>query len=312
MWRWIRFSLIAVAFLGNISLATNLEPHQNDPFLKYKSINSVILSPDGDFTLILFATPYFDKSDPNKSYWKRSFLITSNKKEEKKDILYETPSGSFDFSWVPNGKEISFISQGDQYLSLWVMPLESLKPRKFLELDKNIYAHKWSPDGNKIVVSKDVSQTIDLDSDQYIHGEGQVKTGNSLCLIDVTKEMKISKVQEPLNSSDVPITTYSLNAVPMFNWSPDRSKIAFVTATSSKGKNEIAILDTKTGKVLFEIQGKGAHARPIFSPNGEWLAFVTNDFLNKEKVKNDALGIGPSRVCIIDHLQKSACEPKAV
>ncbi|MBS0271762.1 MAG: S9 family peptidase [Proteobacteria bacterium] len=296
----IGVGLAVFTWLAISLFAAKKEATFDSESLKYKTISDVLISPGGELTLIAFLTPYFDKEDPHKSTWRTSFLITSNKRSSQKDISMEGPADFYNLQWAPNGKWISYISPGDKFLSLWIISLETLKSQKLLELDHDIHAHKWAPNGAKIAIAQRFVDKNNTTPNQIILTES-TKSYSHLYVVDVTDKLTIGNNPTQLTSEFLYLTSANIKSDDLFSWSPDSLTIAFLSQSAADLENQtsqISTVDIKTGKITSLVNEKGGYLYPLYSPDGKWLAYVTNVFPEKKKVQNNSLEVGPLRVCL--------------
>ena len=166
----------------------------------------------------------------------------------------------------PDGKHIAFTSDEDGGDNLWIMNVDGSAGKAVSsETFRLLNSPAWSPDGNYIVGRKHFTGSRSL-------GAGEVwmyhKTGgNGVMLTKRPNEQK--DLGEPAFSHDGKYVYFSQDATPgkTFHYSKD----------SEKGIYKIKRLDLATGEIKVVVSGKGGAIRPVPSPDGKYLAYISRD-----------------------------------
>ncbi|MDO6445204.1 amidohydrolase family protein [Colwellia sp. 1_MG-2023] len=166
----------------------------------------------------------------------------------------------------PDGKHIAFTSDEDGGDNLWIMKADGSEGKAVSsETFRLLNSPAWSPDGNYLVGRKHYTGSRSL-------GAGEVwlyhKTGGSGVML--TKRPNEQKdLGEPAFSHDGKYVYFSQDATPgkTFHYSKD----------SEKGIYKIKRLELATGEIDVIISGKGGAIRPVPSPDGKYLAYVSRD-----------------------------------
>lgn len=169
-------------------------------------------------------------------------------------------------TFSPDGKYIAFTSDQDGGDNLWVMRADGSDARPVTkETFRLLNSPAWSPDGEYLVGRKHYTGRRSL-------GAGEVwlyhKSGGSGVML--TKRPNEQKdLGEPAFSPDGRYVYFSQDSTPgpYFEYSKD----------SESGIYRIKRFDLETGKIKTILSGKGGAIRPVPSPNGKYLAFVSRD-----------------------------------
>ncbi|MFQ6104676.1 MAG: DPP IV N-terminal domain-containing protein [Candidatus Glassbacteria bacterium] len=158
------------------------------------------------------------------------------------------------FTWSPDEKYIAFVAKVGNEDALYVMDIEKKKITKKLTFGfDGLYSPSWSPDAGSIAF-------VGLDggaSDLFVVN---LETGELKRLTD---------------------DRYS-DADP--SWSPDGRLIAFSTdrgketnfTTLTFGTTNIAVYDSQTEEIEILTSGEGKNLDPVFSPEGDEIAFISD------------------------------------
>ncbi|SDI29526.1 Imidazolonepropionase [Alteribacillus persepolensis] len=199
----------------------------------------------------------------------------------------------------PNGEQVAFVALND----LWLWDIGEEEPRALTDDSYLEVSPTWSPDGEKIAYSSDKQGTEDLYILDLKSGEEERLTsisgaevfadwspdGNRIAFqdqdgatytVDVeTKE--VEEVIEPLTQPGPPA------------WGPDSETIALAAMNTfsdrfREGRNQILTADVETGTKNyseplpaepFKSLSNRGNSGPVWSPNGEYMAYVVESQL---------------------------------
>lgn len=205
-----------------------------------------------------------------------AFLVSPSGKEyDKLDFI---PRHTYDLSLSSDGQRIAFLyTSSTKGAELWTVNLDGHGMRKLFADDTfRLLSVRWSPDGTRLAF-------IRLKAYQDIgfpNGEIWVINADGSGL----KRLSIENGHDALLS-----------------WSPDSEKIAFVRIENPDDEGflldwskmvsniwTVRVSDGSQKQVAFS-EGK-RHRSPVWSPNGMWLVFVSNQSGNDEIWLVDANG----------------------
>lgn len=159
----------------------------------------------------------------------------------------------------PTGDRIAFLSNRDDYFSLFVMSaidgggvrklVEGTNTNDFEDLNLLTPGLSWSPDGKKLALAS------------------KAGASDAVSIIDA----------ETGNYEQLPIRRNGISAV---QWSPDGRFLAFIG--NSPKQSDVFVYDMETKGERNLTNDVFSDAQPYWSPDGNWVYFVSDrgDFLN--------------------------------
>ena len=212
--------------------------------------------------------------------------------------------GKSGLAWSPDGRKIAFASQGD----IWTVPVAGGQPSRLTRAspgegdprqagDRN---PQWSPKGNWILFETGRRGHQDL---VVVSGDGRSEhfltlsnadsgaaswapDGSRISYTERTPEhfsgkVNILKFDSRTGLGGDPVTLYTSPtdrgggwSVRKASWSPDGATLALVLQES--GWDNVYLLSASGGAPRRLTQGPHEDLDPVFSPNGKWVAVVSN------------------------------------
>lgn len=264
---------------------------------KFGRMSGGELSPDGKW--VLYSVTRYDA----KSLKRTSNIFVIAAEGGKPMKLTEDRFMDVSPVWTPDGKQIAFLSDRYGSFQVWKMNPDGSARTPFTNIDGGINAFKISPDGKKLLYTKDVkleqsvveehtdlpkANALKADNLMYRHwndwtdysfshifiseiGSGLVKPGTDI--------MEAEKWDAPL--------------APYFDeseicWSPDGKTIAY-TCKKQYGKDfavstnsDIYVYQIENGQTTnLSSDNLGYDKNPVFSPDGSkiaWMSMKTNGY----------------------------------
>jgi dipeptidyl aminopeptidase/acylaminoacyl peptidase len=266
-------------------------PMTVDDLLAVKGVSDPQLSPDG--SLVVYVLSDIDRAahKTNTSLW----IVPSSGGQPKQ--LTTTAGTNNHPRFSPDGKTIAFVSSRGGSPQVWVLPIDGGEPHQLTRLAIGVSGPIWSPQGDKIAFTASVypgqtpDQTAAKDKEKessktkvraYDHlmirhwNEWDDGKRSHLFVADArTGEFKDLTPQLEVNTPPAPFGGSSDYA-----WSPDGKELAFTAEPAQD-----AAWSTNTDVWTIPLEGggpknvtaanKGADAQPAYSPDGRWLAFVS-------------------------------------
>lgn len=263
----------------------------------------------GEASEIPFSTS-FDL--PTLDYERKSYEFDERGAKEVQGI--QTPTLS------PDGERVAFIALND----LWVMTIGE-SPRR---LTDNIYYQvdpDWSPDGRYLAYSSDEAGTQDV----YVY-DTQTETRHRVTSLDgeaaiaaqwspdgsriafqkhtgATFTVEINTGGETVEGGEIQQVVRRLFEPGEPTWSSDGDTLAMAALQTYEGRfregtNKILTVDIETGEETYHSPGGEFDSisprhndGPVWSPDGNWMAFVVESTLRVMPVTEDGEPEGPAK-----------------
>jgi Tol biopolymer transport system component len=187
--------------------------------------------------------------------------------------LTKSPAYESKPTWSPDGLKIAFVGYSAGNYDIWVMNADGSNPTKISNTLGSDDDPAWSPDGSKIAFHSN-------------------RTAN-----DGTNDNDIW-VMNPDGSNPVNLTNdiNDGNADLYPDWSPDGSKIAFVSARGGPSSDIYTMQADGSDKTRLTDNNSVVDTYPAWSPDGSKIAFTTDRDRNYEVYSMNADGSAQQNV----------------
>ncbi len=277
---------------------TPLQQDVQQQLLATQNIFQMEISPDNKHLLFSYRFLQTSSSDEGgESEWAEKFFIMRNDGSENPQTTeFKNKQSIADLTWMSDSKEISYLSQGDKFRSLWASTLLGSEPRKVAELENDIEWYRWSPNGKKVVfIVKSDRFEDSLKIDYSIRAPLLFK----LYVLDLNEKREAHNPVLLLSSlafdkaTDIP-----------FSWSPDSQSLVInhsVLVDQKRSQfSQLSLVSIATKKNQTIKKGEGRYGPPLISPDGKFVAYVTNALPENAQHPIRLDGMDASRVCITD------------
>jgi len=259
------------------------------------------VSPDGQ--RVLYSVSYYSIPE-NKG---NSELFVMNADGSDKKQITKTATREASAKWMNDNKTIAFLSSETGKMQLWKMKDDGSNRTQITNREEGINDFSFSPDESKLLFVADVKygeRTVDKYPDlpkasgvivndlMYKHWDEWVQTVPHPFVADfidgkLENEIDVLK-DEPFESPMKPF-----GGIEQLAWSPDGKAVAY-TCRKKTGK-EYA-LSTNSDIYFYNLESKktenktigmmGYDQNPVFSPDGNWLAWESMERDGYEADKN--------------------------
>ncbi|NLO18449.1 MAG: S9 family peptidase [Ignavibacteria bacterium] len=286
------YSLLTVLLLITISMSNNLSNLNAKENFSAEQLNSlhrlsdIQVSPDGKWILYSLSTPNIEE---NRSY-RDLHLISIDGKEKKQ--LTSSPENEYDAVWFPDGKHILYIVRKNEKSNIIKLNIDTKQEETLYSDEQSLSNLKVSPDKKYLSFTKDI-KLRQASADIYPDlAKAKVRMYSKLPVrhwdhwLDVTNshlfiyniENKSLKDLIEGEQYDVPVPPFG--GKEQICWSPDSKEIAYTSKKvfdiAESTNNDVFVYSVQDGSTKnISSQMFGADFAPLYSPDGKWIAFLS-------------------------------------
>ena len=171
----------------------------------------------------------------------------------------------------------------DGFTQIWLLNLNGGEAEQITFGKSSVNAFAWSPDGSRIAFTMNDPETDEEALNRKERRDWRVlDTGykySHLYTVTAEQDSRGKHIVKRLTSGAFHITGSSSSDVP-FDWSPDVKTIVFnyqADPTQDGWRTcDIASVPSDSGSVTQLVTWKGMDFAPRYSPDGKWLAFLSD------------------------------------
>lgn len=255
-------------------------------------IGAVEVSPDG--SKILYTVSYYSVPE-NKS--NTEIFMMKRDGSEKKQLTKSNYRESAP-KWMNDSEHIVYLSNESGSNQLWMMRANGSERRKISKIEDGISDFKLSPDETKILYVSEVKvkpSVADLHPDlpkasayltedlMYKHWDSWSGSVPHPFVADFSK-LKVKKSKDLLEGEVFESPILPMGGIEQLSWSADGKTIAYCSRKKT-GKDyavstnsDIYFYHTESGKTVNMTEGMlGYDLNPVFSPDGKWMAWESQE-----------------------------------
>ncbi len=265
---------------------------------KLGRLSGVQVSPDGEN--MVFGITYYSVK---KNKGNRDLYIMPTKGGEPIQLT-KTCGGEYNAIWRPDGKKIAYLAKADDGMQMWEMNIDGSSKHQVSNIEGGINSFNYSPNGNKIVFTKDVKvdNTIhdiypDLpkanakiyDELMYRHWDHWADEKYSHVFVANYSNSALADIKDLMKGERYNAPREPFNGSEDICWSPDGNKL-IISYKRLTGKeyaistnSEVYIYDLEEGsnKNITQKGFDGYDDGAVWSPDGKtivWHSMATPGF----------------------------------
>jgi len=296
---------------------SDLRPAEIEDYFNLKSVGSPAVSPDGEWIAYTVSATDYDEDTSETRIWMVS-----------KDGSVRLPMTAEGYSagnpqWTPDGDYLTFsASRNDSKSQVWKLDMRGGEAQQVTDIEQGINGFEWSPDGERLLLMiKDKEEDDEEENDEpkpYVIDRLQFKRDYAGYL-DRKRVHVYTYTPGDSTATQLTIGDYDHSSA---TWSPDGSKIAFVSNRTeepdSNDNSDIWVMDADEGEeggLVQVTKNEGSDGSPAWSPDGREIVYTTG--VEPEKIwyatthlaitRSD--GSGPEKL-ITQELDRNVNSPK--
>ncbi len=302
--RALRLSLLCLSLLVGASASTAAQsprPIRSADLYRFRDVGAGRLSPDGAWIAYTVTTVDSAKDKSDSDVWMVSYDGSRTLR------LTSSPEGEGNPRWSPDNRYLSFVSgryesKGGQ---LWLLDRAGGEAVRLTDLKGGVGEYEWSPDGTRLaVVSHDPdpeeSKPDSLKSrspkplvmDRYSFKRDNTgyldRLRDHVYIVDLATKKAVQVTSGDFDDRSV-------------RWSPDGKRLAFVSERASTDPDrsnnaDIYVVDAAVGATPLKLTTwLGPDASPVWSPDGEWIAYLQGSEPVLSAYTQNTIAVVPSR-----------------
>ncbi|MGB7297303.1 MAG: S9 family peptidase [Candidatus Aminicenantales bacterium] len=279
--------LTGTALAGAVELAKR--PVQLDDFARLKTVRDPQRSPDGQWVAYTVSTIDLEKDKRNTDIW----MVNWQGGEEVR--LTSSPESESQPRWSPDNRYLAFLAaRGEEDekklgTQIWLLDRRGGEAQRLTDVKGGISDYAWAPDGKRLIL---VVNDPDPD-DEPEKKEGWKRKAKPPLVIDryhfkQDRAGYLRHLHQHLWIFDLETRKGEAIISGPFDerapaWSPDGKSIAFVSNRAPdpdrSADSNIYVMEARAGvepRALTVFPGPDG-GRPVWSPDGQWIAYFQGD-----------------------------------
>lgn len=224
-------------------------PMSVDDIMRFELVGNPLLSPDGQ--RVVFEQTVTEEEDDSYS----THLMMALTDGSSPRPLTSSGNRNTGAVWSPDGDKLAFVSDRAYGTQVWILPMEGGEARRITRFRHGIHSLVWSPDG------------------RTVYGLTAVDAKGSVALFDEGLSEKDAKEQLDEERKD---WAESPKRYDRLQYKMDGEGL------SDHRFSQLVSIDVESGAVQQLTSGDYGAASPVVSPDGKFIAFVSNRRANPD------------------------------
>jgi dipeptidyl aminopeptidase/acylaminoacyl peptidase/ectoine hydroxylase-related dioxygenase (phytanoyl-CoA dioxygenase family) len=241
--------------------------------MQVKGVSQVRVSPDGRRVAYTVTTPVMEEE--KSEYLTHIWLARADGSDAFQATFGDKSTGNP--QWSPDGRWLAFTSRRTDKNQLYLMRADGGEAEPLTDVKADIGIFAWSPDSSRIAfvmadpkTEEEEKRDKSKDDSRWVDEDFKM---NRLYVLPIRKDAAGKREPRQLTTGNYHVGS--------FDWSPDSNSIAFDHAVTPRADDwltaDVSIVDVATGEAKPLVTGGEAAFRPLYSPDGRWIALMRSE-----------------------------------
>ena len=239
----------------------------------FKRVGGTEISPDGEWIAFTISEPRTEGE--HSDFLTHIHLVTADGARQFQ--LTRGDESASNPQWSPDGAYLSFTTtRGGDGSQIWMIDPKGGEAWQVTEADGSVAHYQWSRNGDRIAFTMVDPQSDEDKARQRERRDVNVEGEN----LRYAHLYTVAVDPEQAKPGDIQRLTTGEFHVGSFDWSPDDATIAFDhqprPGTEYWPQTSISTVPSDSGAVELLVDLGGKDASPLYSPDGRYLAFISD------------------------------------